>query len=120
MGSALETMPNEEWRVIMRMEHRLGLPPCCPVSGNPQPGSQITIRYLPRKKVLEVFSLRRFINEFVGGHPDGTRNMETMIQRITQACADAVGVRVRCRAELDLLPDQTMCIRCFAIPNDLL
>jgi len=116
----LTTMPNEERRVPMRMQHRLTLPVCCPVSRNPRPGSNIALSYLARDRVLEVFSLHQFINQFVGGHPDGTRNMEAMIQRITQACANAVGVKVRCEAYLALVPAQSMTLRCCAIPDDIL
>lgn len=116
----LATMPNEVTTVPMWVENRLELPRCCPVSKNPQPGSALTLRYRAKGCVLEVYSLKQYIQSFVGGHADGTRNMEAMIQNIAQTCADALGVPVRACADLQLLPYQQMRLVCTAKPSDLL
>lgn len=87
--------------------HRLPLPRMCPVSGNPQPGSELTLIYRPREWVLEVYSLQSQVRRFQGGWP-GTggypeeRNMEGAVRLLAQMAADALGVPVRARAELVL------------------
>ena len=116
----LATMPNEVAAVPMWVENSLELPRCCPVSKNPQPGSTLTLRYRARERVLEVYSLKQYIQQFVGGHPDGTRNMEAMIQNIAQTCANLLGTPVRACADLELMPYQKMRLVCTAKPNDLL
>jgi hypothetical protein len=113
-------MPDEAPAVPMWIENRLLLPRCCPVSKNPQPGSTLRLRYRARGRVLEVYSLKAYIESFVDGHADGTRNMEAMIQRIAQTCADALQTPVRACAELELVPYQHLRLTCMARPNDLL
>jgi hypothetical protein len=104
----LETMPNEKPGVPLWVENRVSLPRCCPVSGNPQPGSSLTLRYRARDRVLEVYSLQAHIRAYVGGHADGTRNMEAMVQQIAQVAADVLGVAVRAVADLNLQAGQKM------------
>jgi NADPH-dependent 7-cyano-7-deazaguanine reductase QueF len=115
--SGLATMPNEHPEVVTRMEHPMELPRCCPVSGNPLPGSLVTIRYRVGERVLEVYALRAYIDAFRGGHPDGTRNMEAMIQKIARDCAEALGVLVFVHAHLHLAPYQEMRISVTAHPD---
>lgn len=98
----IRTMPNERPSVQTTMRHRLDLPSCCPISGNPQPGSTITIRYRPGDVMLEVYSLAAYIKRYIGGSPEGIRNMETMIQQIAIDCQQAIGVPVFVRASLVL------------------
>jgi len=109
-------MPNEHPELRQRLENVLPLPECCPVSRNPRPGSTLTIRYRPGPWVLEVYSLKAHVQRFVGGHPDGTRNMEAMIQRIAQDCADLLEIPVFCHAHLLLHPDQEMRLSVTANP----
>lgn len=90
----LEVMPNEHPEVRCYSRHTLPLPSCCPVSGNPQPGSQVRITYRPQLSVLEVYSLTAYLAEYVGGHSNGVRTMEAMIQQIATDCADLLGVPV--------------------------
>ena len=116
----LQTMPDEVPAVPLWVENRLSLPRCCPVSKNPQPGSTLTLRYLARGRVLEVYSLKAYIESFVDGHMDGTRNMEAMIQRIAQTCANLLQTPVRATADLELMPLQQMRLTCRAKPNELL
>jgi len=113
----VETMQNEVAGVRMWVENRLPIPPCCPVSTNPRPGSTLTLRYRAPNRVLEVYSLKRYVDEFIGGHADGTRNMEAMIRKIAQTAADALGVPVRAVADLYLLPAQELRLVCSARPG---
>lgn len=96
-----------------REVHILELPPCCPVSKNPRPGSTLLICYKPQESVLEVGALYAYIHQYRGGLRDATgaiiiRDMEGMISRIAQDCANAVGVPVSVCADLVIAPKQRM------------
>ena len=81
------------------------LPQMCPVSGNPQPGSYVAIRYTDTGRFLEVYSLRAYVQRFVGGWlRDGThiRDMEQTVDTIAQDCAAALQTSVTVRARLIL------------------
>lgn len=103
----------------MTETHILELPRCCPMSGNPQPGSTLEIAYRPAAVVLEVTALRAYVDSYIGGRGD-VRSMEGMIQQITQEAANAVGECVSVRADLIINPAQQMRLFCEAIPEDRL
>jgi len=96
-------------------QHELDIPPCCPVTKNPQQGSVIKIKYRPRKTILEVQELEKYIHEYVGGRLD-VRSMEGMVQNIAQDCAKTLGVKVKVTAKLFLIPKQRMKLQCIAWP----
>ena len=108
----LDTMPNTGPATITRQTHCIPLPSMCPVSGNPQPGSQITIAYTPAACFLEVYSVASYLDRYIGGwRRDGIiiRDMEQTIQTIASDCARALGVAVDVSADL-VLDSQTMTI----------
>ena len=111
--NALRTQPNERRCQKTIQRQTLDLPRCCPRSGNPQTGSFITIEYTPGAYHLEVASLYKYIQSYVGGRGD-VRSMEGMVQQITQDCADVLGVPVTVRAFLRLDPPQVMTLTCKA------
>lgn len=102
----LDTMPNLRPDVAAGAQtHTVALPQMCPVSGNPQPGSYIAVRYTPAGRYLEVYSLEMYLRRFVGGWlRDGAyiRDMEQTIATIAADCAAALGVPVTVRARLVL------------------
>jgi NADPH-dependent 7-cyano-7-deazaguanine reductase QueF len=106
----LLTQPNEHPEIKLYEQHIVKLPACCPVSGNPQAGSTITISYTPAACFLEVYSLQKFVNSFVGGR-EGVRDMEGMVQVIAHETAKALGVTVKVRADLNLQNEQRMVLR---------
>lgn len=95
------------------VENIVPLPSCCPVSGNPQTGSRLRIRYRAGRGVLEVYSLRRYLEQFVGGGR-GVRTMEGLVEQVAADCARLLGAPVRVVAELVLSPAQQMrlIVRC--------
>lgn len=98
-----------------REVHILELPPCCPVSKNPRPGSTLMIVYRPQESVLEVGALYAYVHQYRGGLRDATgaliiRDMEGMVSLIAQHCADAVRVPVSVCADLVIAPKQRMCL----------
>lgn len=100
-------MPNLKPSVLTRQTHILAIPPaCCPIAKQPLEGSTITISYDARNGHLEVMQLEEFIKSFVGGkrNPETgewvVREMEQMIQVITQQCADWLNIKVRVTADI--------------------
>lgn len=91
--------------------HILPLPSCCPVSGNPQPGSVIVILYHANDKFLEVYSLRKLVDSYIGGKP-GVRDMEGMIQSVAQSCRDILAVPVTVGAFIILQRGDLMVTTC--------
>jgi NADPH-dependent 7-cyano-7-deazaguanine reductase QueF len=98
--------------------HILPLSPACPYSGNPKEGSKIKIVYKPASCILEVTSLREYVDSYKGGKGD-IRSMEGMIQQITQDCANAARVGIELTAELIIEPNQEMKLICTAHPKQL-
>lgn len=111
--ATLKTQFNEARCKTMVETHILDIKPCCPMTQNPRQGSVIEIEYRPDKLILEVASLRAYVDSFIGGRGD-VRSMEGMIQQITKDCADAVKVCVRVTAFLNIDPDQRMKLDCAA------
>lgn len=112
----LKTQPNENRCSTTRVTHILSLPECCPMTKNPRTGSKITISYIPDAFIIEVASLRKYIDSYVGGRGN-IRSMEGMIQNITQDCSDCIHHVVSCKAQLILQPDQEMIVDCTAYPK---
>lgn len=113
----LKLQPNECRCDFTEHEHILALPQCCPVSGNPQAGSTITIAYRGTKGFLEVAALRVFVDSYIGGKGE-VRSMEGMLQEIAQACADILKVDVKLSSNLIIEPKQIMRVTCYAFPNE--
>lgn len=87
------------------ISHSVPLPRCCPVSGNPLPGSRLTVCYMPEAIVFPVENLATFVAEYVDGHGTrNVRNMEEMIQDLAVRVRDEVGVSVRAVAALIIQP----------------
>lgn len=114
---ALRLQPNEGRCAFTEHEHILDLQRGCPVTGNPQPGSTITIASKGTKEFLEVAALRSFVDSYIGGRND-VRSMEGMLQEIAQACANFLKVDVKLTSELLINPAQVMKITCYAFPHE--
>ncbi|HYF06161.1 MAG TPA: hypothetical protein VD970_00960 [Acetobacteraceae bacterium] len=86
---------------------KIDLPPCCPVSGNPQPGSVLTLDYEPAAEVLESYSVSPVVRQFIGGFRGRgryapVRDLEGMLRTLVQMAADALEVPVLGTADLVL------------------
>lgn len=102
------TQPNYHPELPTESAHRFDLPRMCPVSGNPQPGSVLTVRYVAREWFLEIETLGAYIESYIGGRPmsrDLIRDMEQTIQQIAIDCAASVGVPVVVVADLKIADD---------------
>jgi hypothetical protein len=86
---------------------RVILPPMCPHSKNPRKGSAVVLEYAPAGEVLESYSVRQVVKQFVGGFAGRgkygpIRDMEGMLRTFVQMAADALRVPVVGRAVLVL------------------
>lgn len=100
----IDTMPNLSGIHAAQCQ-LVELPQMCPVSGNPQAGSYVAIRYTDAGLFLEVYSLQRYLLNYVGGWLRAgvvIRDMEQTVDTIAKDCAVALGVPVRVRARLIL------------------
>lgn len=114
--AGLKVQPNEHRCRVTKETHILPLKPCCPISGNPKEGSEVSIEYRANEHFLEVASLREYVDSYVGGRGD-VRSMEGMIQQIAQDCSNAVQTSVHVQARLVIDPNQRMLIECSANPT---
>lgn len=69
-----------------------------------------------RQRMISVNRIRDRKSEYVGGRLD-VRSMEGMIQNIAQDCANAIRVKVKATAVLNLIPRQKMRLVCKAWPK---
>lgn len=100
--------PNLNEHIATRSCHRFDLPRMCPISGNPQPGSVLSVYYTARKWFLEIETLGAYIESYIGGKPlNGKliRDMEQTIQQIASDCAASVEVPVVVVADLKIADD---------------
>ena len=96
--TSLNTIANARPDLSTEVEHIVELPELCPATGNPRPGSTLTIRYEAGERLLELFSLDAYIAAFIG-HPV-VRDMEYFVQTVAQDSADALGHAVEVRADV--------------------
>lgn len=89
---SLDLIPNRNPGLLIEQAHQLQLPILCPASKNPAPGSELEIHYLGGRYFLELFSLERYLNGFIG-HQE-VRDIEYLVQEVAKDCAAALGVRV--------------------------
>lgn len=108
----LKTQPNEKRSTFTQITHTLEFNTLCPFSQNPLPGSTIAISYTPRDFIIEVYSLRRYIDSYKGGKGD-VRSMEGMLQQVAKDCAALLKVKVEVVGDLALAPDQKEKVTCL-------
>jgi len=111
----LKTVPNESRCEFTEIVHVVPIKDFCPISHNPA-GGHIEISYTPADRILEVASLRNYVDSYKGGKGE-VRSMEGCIQAITQDCADTVRVCVVVSTDLYINPLQGMRLKCTAFPN---
>lgn len=100
--------PNYHPEIMTESAHRFDLPRMCPVSGNPQPGSVLTVRYVAREWFLEIETLGAYIESYIGGRVMGRdliRDMEQTVQQIALDCSASVDVQVVVVADLKIADD---------------
>ena len=102
-AALLATIPNGYPTLTMRVRLTYPFAQLCPISGEPQPGSTITISYNAGALLLETKALRQYLASFAGENPHGVRDLEEAAQVIAQQCADILHTRVELSALYHLL-----------------
>lgn len=110
----MQTFDNQRPDVPMVQRHIVSVPALCPATANPQPGSTITVTYIPKAKLLELYALTAYVHSFIGHNT--VRDIEYFAQLLAQNCADALGVQVCVRANFVLNIDQVIKLRIKASP----
>ena len=95
----LASIPNGYPALTMRVRLTYPFAQLCPVSGEPQPGSTITISYTAGALLLETKALRQYLASFAGENPYGVRDLEHTAQVIARQCANMLHTSVQIRAE---------------------
>lgn len=111
----IPTIPNSMPAVPLEVEHVLKLPPLCPATGNPQPGSTLTIQYTVADTLLDVLQLDAIIAEYIGHQT--IRDIEYMVQHVAARCAGSLGVPVTVTGHILLDNGQTMRISARPTPE---
>lgn len=117
---SLVGVPNKRPDIETMVEHVVPFSGLCPISKNPLPDSSVSVRYAPQKWIIEVYSLRWYMDAFKGGRtmPDGTyiRDMEHVLQRLAEDAAAVVLVPVMVSGSLKIHPDQYMAMSAVGMP----
>jgi NADPH-dependent 7-cyano-7-deazaguanine reductase QueF len=103
MRMNLETIPNKYPKLTTRVSLTYPFARLCPVSGEPQPSSTLTISYDAGACLLETKALRRYLDSFAGENVYDIRDLEEAAQAIAQVCADTLTVQVVVRTHYELL-----------------
>lgn len=111
----IQTVANQNPIMPMVQRHLVNLPSLCPATGNPQPGSTLTVTYLPEGRLLELYSLTEYVQSFIGHST--VRDIEHFAQTLAQDCADVLGVAVNVRTHFVLHIDQVVKLRIKAMPR---
>lgn len=98
----LETIPNRHPHLPTHVRLTHPFTGLCPISGEPQASSTITISYEAGSRFLETKALRRYIESFAGENAYGVRDLEEAVQVIAQECANALVVQVIVHAHYEL------------------
>lgn len=94
----LKTIPNKYPHLNTRVKLTCPVARLCPVSGEPQPSSTITIIYEAGTLLLETKSLHSYLASFAGENRYNVRDLEETVQLIAQECANTLGVQVIAQA----------------------
>jgi NADPH-dependent 7-cyano-7-deazaguanine reductase QueF len=101
-AALLATIPNSYPALRMRVCLTYPFAQLCPISGEPQPNSAITISYNAGALLLEIKALRQYLASFVGENPHGVRDLEEATQVIAQQCANILHTSVHVYAKYHL------------------
>ncbi|HEX9332691.1 MAG TPA: hypothetical protein VF896_12430 [Anaerolineales bacterium] len=106
----LKTIDNPKISKLTKQTHEVQVPPLCPKTGNPIAGSTLTITYVPKEKLLEVYSLNEYIASFIGSNE--VRDLELLTQVVARDCHSTLGVTVSVIGKFILNIGQTVICEC--------
>lgn len=100
-GKSIKTINNQHPTLRTKITNKVNLPPFCTATNNPGVGSQLTITYDAGNKLLEVFTLEKYINSFIGHKI--VRDVEYLAQEIAIEVATALGQAITVSADFNLV-----------------
>lgn len=103
---AIETIPNRYPKIRTTVILTTPLAAACPHSGEPQPGSFISVSYQPKENLIELHAIEKYIAELSAG--SDALDLETLAQVVTMACSEAIG-SVRVKAFYKLKRNEVTC-----------
>ncbi len=106
----LMTIDNPQVSQLKKQIHEVGIPPLCPKTGNPIKGSTLTITYVPKEKLLELYSLNEYVAAFIGSRE--VRDLELFTQVVARDCHAILGVEVSVVGKFVLNIGQTLVCEC--------
>jgi 7-cyano-7-deazaguanine reductase len=106
----LRTIKNPKISRLTKQIHEVEIPPLCPKTGNPIAGSTFTIMYVPKQRLLEVYSLNEYIASFIGSNE--VRDIELLTQVVASDCRKVLGVKVSVIGKFVLNIGQTVICEC--------
>ena len=86
----IPVIPNSMPTVTTTVHHTVELPALCPVTGNPQKGSTLSIKYSPHSHLLDVFGIAGVIEDYINNTE--VRDIEYMVQHLAQRIANRLGI----------------------------
>jgi 7-cyano-7-deazaguanine reductase len=106
----LKTIDNPKISKLTKQIHEVQVPSLCPKTGNPISGSTLTITYIPKEKLLEVYSLNEYVASFIGSNE--VRDLELLTQVVARDCHSVLGVHVSVIGRFVLNIGQTVICEC--------
>ena len=106
----LKTIDNPKISKLTKQTHEVEVPPLCPKTGNPIAGSTLTVTYIPKKHLLEVYSLNEYVASFIGSNE--VRDIELLTQVVARDCRNVLGVPVTVIGKFVLNIGQTVICEC--------
>ena len=106
----LKTITNPKIAKLTKQIHEVQVPALCPKTGNPITGSTLTIMYIPKQRLLEVYSLNEYIASFIGSNE--VRDLELLTQVVARDCREVLDVNVTVIGKFVLNIGQTVICEC--------
>lgn len=96
----IDLIRNQHPELKTDVKHIIQLPILCQASQNPKAGSTVSISYIADLVLLELFSLEKYIQAFIGHKT--VRDLEYFTQAIALECQHALKVEVTVQSDIIL------------------
>ena len=106
----LKTINNPKISKLKKQIHEVAVPSLCPKTANPVAGSTLTITYVPKHRLLEIYSLNDYVASFIGSNE--VRDLELLTQVVARDCRKVLGVNVSVIGKYILNVGQTVICEC--------
>ena len=111
----IKTISNPKISKLTKQIHVVEVPSLCPKTSNPVAGSTLTITYVPKQRLLEVYSLNEYVASFIGSNE--VRDWELLTQVVARDCRNVLGVTVKVIGKYILNIGQTVICECQGKPG---